>query len=69
MEKDLELIVKAYVRSEARVTEQLNAIRDAKTGAGGNSFWLQSNRNLQVLYALLSAEFSKQNLSISGIAR
>ena len=69
MEKDLELIVKAFVRSEATVTEQLNAIRDAKTGARGNSFWLQSNRNLQVLYALLSAEFSKQNLSISGIAR
>ena len=65
MEKDLEPIVKAFVRSEATVTEQLNAIRDAKTGARGNSFWLQSNRNLQVLYALLSAEFSKQNLSIS----
>lgn len=69
MPDDLEQIMKSFVSSQTRITELFKNIKGAKSFPEDNSFWLQSTRNLSVLYALLSAEFSGSKLSISGIAR
>ena len=69
MPDDLEQIMKSFVSSQTRITELFENFGSAKSFPEDNSFWLQSTRNLSVLYALLSAEFSGSKLSISGIAR